>query len=247
MFIKIVIILLLLIVVASLLTGRGRGQSSGSHAAAQPSGSRSGTSVRTLMLRVALVLLSIGAVLAVLHLSGCSRAEAPFHATDISGAEFGRSFALTDHTGRRVASADFLGKAVVIFFGYTQCPDICPTTLATMKGAMNLLGAEADRVQVLFVTVDPERDTPELLATYVPWFDARFLGLYGDAPTTLATAQEFRVFYSKVQGETALGYSIDHSATSYAFDPQGRLRLLIRHGETPENIAADLRKLLAGK
>lgn len=245
MFIKIVIVLLLLIVAASLLTGRGRG--SGSPAAVQASGSRSGTSVRTLMLRVALALLIIGAVLAVLHLSGCSRAEAPFHATDISGAEFGRSFALTDHTGRRVASADFLGKAVVIFFGYTQCPDICPTTLATMKGAMNLLGAEADRVQVLFVTVDPERDTPELLAAYVPWFDTRFLGLYGDAPTTLATAQEFHVFYSKVQGKTALGYSIDHSATSYAYDPQGRLRLLIRHGETPENIAADLRKLLAGK
>lgn len=181
-----------------------------------------------------------------LLLSGCGDPP-PFHATDITGATFGRDFRLTDHTGRRVASADFRGKAMVIFFGYTQCPDICPTALATMKEAMRLLGPEADRVQVLFVTVDPERDTQALLAAYVPWFDARFLGLYGDEKTTRETANEFRVFYTKVKGETALGYSIDHSATSYAYDPQGRLRLLIRHGETPGHIADDLRQLLAGK
>lgn len=180
-------------------------------------------------------------------LCACDRSAPIFHATDITGADFGRSFALTDHNGRRVASADFRGKAVVIFFGYTQCPDICPTALVTMKEAMALLGADADRVQVLFVTVDPERDTQAVLAAYVPWFDARFLGLYGDEQTTLATAKEFRVFYSKVKGETALGYSIDHSATSYAYDPQGHLRLLIRHGETPQHIAEDLQKLLAEK
>jgi protein SCO1/2 len=134
-----------------------------------------------------------------------------------------------------------------VFFGYTQCPDICPTTLTTMKEVMRLLGPNADRVQVLFVTVDPERDTQETLATYVPWFDPRFLGLYGDAQTTLAVAREYRVYYGKVKGNTALGYSIDHSATSYAYDPQGRLRLLINHGATAQHISEDLSMLLAGK
>jgi protein SCO1/2 len=238
-FIKIVIVLLLLIVAASLLGGRGPTTTAARH----PPNAK----LRPLIKRVAIVLLALGVVLAALHLSGCSRPGETFHASDISGADFARHFALTDHTGRRLTNADFPDKAVVIFFGYTQCPDICPTTLTTMKEAMRLLGPEAERVQVLFVTVDPERDTPEVLATYVPWFDSRFIGLYGDAKTTLETAQEFRVFYSKVKGETALGYSIDHSATSYAYDPQGRLRLLIRHGETPEHIADDLRKLLAGK
>lgn len=182
---------------------------------------------------------------------GCSRAST-FHATDITGASFGRLTALdglTDHNGRRVATADFSGKAVVVFFGYTQCPDICPTTLTAMQETMRLLDQEglADRVQVLFVSVDPERDTQEVLKAYVPWFDARFLGLRGDTAATLAAAQEFRVFYAKVKGDTALDYSIDHSATSYAFDPQGRIRLLIKHGETPQNLADDLRLLLAGQ
>jgi protein SCO1/2 len=240
MFIKIVVVLLLLIVIVSLLGGR-----------MLPGPARTAVRktpvLRTLMLRIAAVLVAIGVVLAALHLSGCSKPDESFHATNITGAPFGRSFDLTDHTGRRVASADFLGKVVVIFFGYTQCPDICPTTLTAMKEAMNLLGPDAERVQVLFVTVDPERDTPAVLAAYVPWFDARFLGLYGDANATLEIAREFRVFYAKVKGETALGYSIDHSATSYAYDSQGHIRLLIRHGETPQNIAADLHKLLAGK
>jgi protein SCO1 len=191
-------------------------------------------------------------VLAAATLStGCSRQQqAPFHATDISGADFARLSALdgiNDHHNRRVTAADFSGKAVVVFFGYTHCPDICPTNLAALKEVMQQLGAEADRVQVLFVTVDPERDTPELLAAYVPWFDARFLGLYTDPEATRNLAREFHVIYSKVKGSAALDYSIDHSATSYAYDPAGRLRLLIRHGELPGNIAADLRQLLAGK
>lgn len=255
MFIKIVIVLLLLIVAASLFGGRGA-------QGAQPArraGGRPKPALRTLMTRVALILLAIGAVLAALHLSGCSRKGPSFFATDVTGANFGRLDVLdklTDHSGRRFAGADFSGKALVVFFGYTQCPDICPTTLATMQQAMRLLGPEADRVQVLFVTVDPERDTQEVLSSYVPWFDARFRGLRGDAQTTLEAAKEFHVFYSKVfgkdgkqgkEGGAALGYSIDHTATSYAYDPQGRLRLLIRHGETPEHIAADLRLLLAGQ
>lgn len=243
MFLKIVIILLLLIVAASLLGGRGS-----SRAAA-----RSRPPIRPLMLRVALVLLALGAGVIVLHLTGCSRSGAGFHATDVTGANFGRLAALdglTDHLGRRFASADLSGKAVVVFFGYTRCPDICPTALATMQETMRLLGQQeglAERVQVLFVTVDPERDTPEVLKEYVPWFDPRFIGLRGDAAATLAAAREFHVFYSKVSGGTALDYSIDHSATSYMHDPAGRLRLLAGHAAAPAEIAADLRLLLAGK
>jgi protein SCO1/2 len=239
MFVKIVIILLLLIVAASLLTNRAA-------AASPPPGMRTKPTVRALMTRVALVLLVIGAILAVLHLFGCGREGAGFNATEVKDADFARLAALdglTDHAGHRLASAEFAGKAVVVFFGYTQCPDICPTVLATLQQAMGLLGPEAERVQVLFVTLDPERDTQELLAAYVPWFDARFRGLRGDAAATLAAAREFRVFFSKVPAQAG-GYSIDHTATSYAYDPGSRLRLLIRHGETPEHIAADLRLLL---
>lgn len=200
----------------------------------------------TNLLRHAMLVMFAAALL------GCERAPG-FHATDITGASFGRLAALDgliDHEGRRFASAEFRGKAIVVFFGYTQCPDICPTALTAMQETMRLLDQEkgvADRVQVLFVTVDPERDTQEVLKAYVPWFDARFLGLRGDAAATLSAAQEFRVFYAKVKGDTALDYSIDHSATSYAFDPQGRIRLLIKHGETPQNLAADLRRLLSGQ
>jgi len=181
-----------------------------------------------------------------LLLSGCEKPPA-FAATDISGVDWGKDFALTDHTGKPRRLADYRGKAVVLFFGYTQCPDVCPTTLATMNEAMKLLGDDAARVQVLFATLDPERDTPELLAQYVPQFNPAFVGLHGDEATVAATAREFRAFYTKVPGKTAETYTVDHSTGSYAFDPQGRLRLLVKHGETPANIAADLRQLLAGK
>lgn len=172
-----------------------------------------------------------------------------FANTDITGAEFGREFSspLTDHTGHPRRLADYKGKAVVIFFGYTQCPDVCPTTLSTMAEVMKLLGNDARNVQVLFVTVDPERDTRELLAAYVPQFHPSFVGLYADAATTAATALEFKVFYQKQAGTTPQTYSVDHTANSYVYDPQGRLRLYVKHGETPQNIAADIKLLLAGK
>jgi len=170
-----------------------------------------------------------------------------FTSTDITGAEIGRDFALFDPAGRIRHLADYKGKAVVIFFGYTQCPDVCPTTMSTMAAAMKLLGEDAKRVQVLFVTLDPERDTRELLAAYVPQFDPSFVGLSADAATTAATAKEFKVFYQKQPGSTPQTYSIDHTASDYVYDPQGRLRLLIKHDESPQNIAADLGKLLAGK
>ncbi len=183
---------------------------------------------------------------AALCLAACSAPPPAFHATDITGADYGKTFTLTDHTGKARALKDFRGKAVTLFFGYTQCPDVCPTSLATMAEVMNQLGPEADRVQVLFVTLDPGRDTAELLAQYVPVFDARFLGLYGDEAATAATAKEFRVFYRK-SGDVASGhYTIDHTAATYVFDPAGKLRLYVKHGETAENIAADLKRLLAG-
>lgn len=181
-----------------------------------------------------------------LALAGCD-SKPQFANADLSLADFGKDFALTDHNGKPRTLADFRGKAVVIFFGYTQCPDVCPTTMTGMAEAMKLLGVDAAKVQVLFVTVDPERDTPQLLAQYVPVFNPGFLGLYADAQTIARTAQDFRVFYKKQSGSTPTTYTVDHSAGSYVYDPQGRLRLYIKHGEKPEVIAKDLKLLIAGK
>ena len=161
-----------------------------------------------------------------------------------SGSSFGRDFALHDHNGKNRKLADFRGKAVVVFFGYTQCPDVCPTTLAALAEAMKDLGPDADRVQVLFITVDPDRDTPALLAQYVPAFDRRFLGLYGDAEATARTAKEFKIIYQKVPGSSVGTYTMDHSAGTYVFDPQGRLRLYVANGQGADVFAHDLRELL---
>ncbi len=184
------------------------------------------------------------AVALVALLLGCSPDAPKFKASDVTGASFGRDFALTDATGKPRTLADFRGKAVVIFFGYTQCPDVCPTTLAALAEAMKQLGPDADRVQVLFVTIDPARDTPALLSQYVPAFDARFLGLYGDDEATQKVAREFKIIYQKQPGSTPDTYTMDHSAGTYIFDPQGRLRLFVNHGQGPEVFAHDLRELL---
>ena len=186
----------------------------------------------------------LAAVVALGTLSACSREGPSFKTSDVTGSSLGGDFALTDHTGKPRTLADFRGKAVAIFFGYTQCPDVCPTTLATLAEAMKQLGPDADRVQVLFVTVDPERDTQELLAHYVPAFDKRFVGLYGDAAATERVAKEFKVLYQKQPGTTPGSYTVDHSAGVYIFDPQGRLRLYASHGQGPEVFAHDLRELL---
>ena len=185
-------------------------------------------------------------LLAALSLAGCSKSGPSFKNTDITGADYGRDFSLTDQNGKTRTLADFRGKVVVVFFGYTRCPDVCPTTLADLKVAREQLGDEGKRVQVLFVTVDPERDTPQLLASYVPAFDPSFLGLYGDAAATARVAKEFKVFFQKVPGKTPDSYSVDHTSASYVFDPQGRLRLLVRPGNVP-NLVADLKTLLAAK
>ena len=179
-------------------------------------------------------------------LAGCTPAEPVFKSTDISGTSYGKTLRLTDHHGQERTLADFKGKVVTIFFGYTQCPDVCPTALSGMSTVMQELGPEADRVQVLFVTVDPERDTPELLAQYVPVFDARFLGLYGTAEKIAEVAKEFRVFYRK-SGDLAGHYTIDHTAGTYVFGPDGRPRLYVKHAEDPQVVVADIKALLAGK
>ena len=134
-----------------------------------------------------------------------------------------------------------------MFFGYTRCPDVCPTTMGELKVVLKQLGEDAKRVQVLFVTLDPERDTQSLLAQYVPAFDPGFLGLYGDLQTTAKTAKDFKVFFQKVPGSRPDNYTMDHTAGSYVFDSQGRLRLFVRHGGSVEPLVADLRTLLRGQ
>jgi protein SCO1/2 len=191
--------------------------------------------------------------------AGCDKvAKKPlsFNNNDITGLDerraepgepdrsFGRDFALTDHNGKARTMADFKGKVVLIFFGYIHCPDVCPTTMAEMAGVMSALGPQADQVQVLFVTVDPARDTPALLSQYVPAFDKRFLGLYGDAAATAKVAKDFKIQYGKSEGTTPENYTVDHSSASYVFDRQGRIRLLVRHGSGPEPIVQDLKQLL---
>jgi protein SCO1 len=187
---------------------------------------------------------SSAAALCLVLLAACDGAAPKFRSTDISGVDYGRSLELTDHHGKPRRLEDFRGKAVVVFFGFTQCPDVCPTTLADMAIAMKQLGPEADRVQVLMVTVDPERDTREVLGKYVPAFDARFLGLYGDLEATRRTAKEFKVYFEKRPGRAPGEYTIDHSAQTYVIDTQGRLRLFVRHDRITEDLAPDLRTLL---
>lgn len=188
-----------------------------------------------------------GCAVAMLAAAACDGGGKPgFRATDITGAEYGRTLRLPDHTGAVRSLEDFRGKAVVVFFGFTQCPDVCPTTLATMAEVMKGLGAAADRVQVLFVTLDPERDTAEVLSKYVTAFDPRFLGLSGTPEQTQAAAREFKVFFQKVPGKTDGVYGIDHTAASYVIDPKGRLRLYVRHQQTAADIVADLGRILAG-
>lgn len=172
--------------------------------------------------------------------------ESPFKNTDLTGLSYGNDFALKDHTGQVRKLADFKGKAVVVFFGFAHCPDVCPTTLAELATVMQELGPQADKVQVLFITVDPERDTQQVLAKYVPAFHPRFLGLGGSTAETEQVAKEFKAFYQKVPGKTAGSYTVDHTAGSYIFDSQGRIRLFVRHGQGTAPIVHDLKLLLAG-
>ncbi|MEP7057202.1 MAG: SCO family protein [Caldimonas sp.] len=181
--------------------------------------------------------------------AGCDRFAAPsarpqFHATDITGADFGRNLALPDLDGRMRTLDDFKGKVTVLFFGYTQCPDVCPTTMAELAQVKKSLGADGARVQGVFVTVDPERDTPALLKSYVASFDPSFVALRGTPEQTAAAAKEFKVFYAKVDGKAPGSYTIDHTAASYVFDRDAKLRLFVRYGSGAEALADDLKALL---
>lgn len=191
---------------------------------------------------------AIGMLTLVVSLAAYGAGKSPFKNTDITGAGYGKAFELTDHAGKVRTLEDFRGSVVIIFFGFMHCPDVCPTTLATMKAVKQTLGPEdGKRLQVLFITVDPERDTEELLTRYVTAFDPSFLGLRGDAQATARVARDFMIFYQKATGSTPDTYSIDHSAGTYIYDPAGSLRLHASYGQPPESIVDDVRLLLDGK
>jgi protein SCO1 len=178
-------------------------------------------------------------------LAACAPGGKPqFKAVDITGVEYARDFALPDADGRMRSIKDFKGKAVVVFFGYTQCPDVCPTTLAEIAQAKKLLGADGDKVQGVFISVDPERDKPELLKAYMANFGPDFVALRGNAEQTAAVAKDFKVYYKRVEGKAPGSYFMEHTAASYVYDPQGRLRLYTRYGTGPQALADDLKLLL---
>lgn len=178
-------------------------------------------------------------------LASCQQGgSASFVGTDLTGTQFGKPLSLTDHTGKLRSMNDFKGKVVVLFFGYTHCPDVCPTTMSDLKQTMKLLGDKANDVQVLFVTVDPERDTQAVLAQFVPGFDARFIGLRGTEAEVAANLSEYKVYAAKVSEPGKSGYTMDHSAGLYVFDKTGAPRIYLGYGEKPENIAHDLQLLL---
>jgi protein SCO1 len=168
-----------------------------------------------------------------------------FSGIDITGADYATGFSLTDHNGQPRTLADFKGKVVVIFFGYTQCPDVCPTSMSELAQAKQLLGQDGDKLQGLFVSIDPERDTPEIMKAYMASFDPGFLALYAQPDKLPEVAKSFRIYYKKVDGKTPTSYTMDHSAGSYVYDAQGRLRLYHRYGSGAQALADDVKKLLA--
>ncbi len=183
-------------------------------------------------------------------LAGCERiagksAGPTFHFTDITGADFARKLDLPDVDGKPRSLADWKGKVTVVFFGYTQCPDVCPTTMAELAQIRTLLGADADKLQTVFVTIDPERDSAEILKAYVANFGPGVIALRGNAEQTAAAAKEFKVFFAKVPGKSPGSYTMDHSAASFVFDPQGRVRLFVPYGSDPKVLAADIKQLVA--
>lgn len=188
------------------------------------------------------------AVLAALTLAGCQQAspdKPAFKGIDLTGAEYARSLNLTDQDGHARSLADFKGKVLVVFFGYTQCPDVCPTTMAEVAEVKKSLGADGDKVQGIFVTIDPERDTAALLKSYLGSFDPSFVGLRGSEEQTQAAAKEFKVFYAKVPGKTPESYTMDHTAASFIFDTEGRVRVYARYGAGAQPLADDIKLLLA--
>ncbi|NOT69141.1 MAG: SCO family protein [Methylophilaceae bacterium] len=173
-----------------------------------------------------------------------SPAPSPVFGSDISSSGFSNALSLTDHTGNVRHLADFKGKVVALFFGYTHCPDVCPTTLSELAQAMKLLGKRNVETQVLFVTLDPERDTQQVLAKFVPFFNSRFIGLYGTSEQIAEAAKNFKVYFAKQEVTEKSGYSIDHSAGIYLFDKSGKIRIYLKYGQSAEEIAHDIGTLL---
>ena len=191
------------------------------------------------------ILATLGSLLvSAVALPGCRPGAAPFNNVDITGAPYAQNFSLTDASGARRTLADFRGKVVVVFFGYTQCPDICPTTMSDLANVKQTLGPAGAALQVIFITLDPERDTRQVLAEYVGHFDPDFVALSGTADETAQTAREFKVFYQKVPGKTPTSYSLDHTAGSFVFDKDGKIRLFLKHGGDVAPIVADLKRLV---
>ncbi|HJV60238.1 MAG TPA: SCO family protein [Albitalea sp.] len=194
--------------------------------------------------------LSLAAVLTAAALAGCDKlglssgGGAGFKGVDITGADY--SYTLPDQNGQARTPSDFKGKVTAVFFGYTQCPDVCPTTLAELAQVKKSLGKDADRVQAVFVTVDPERDTPQVLKAYVGSFDPSFVALRGSLEQTTKVAKDFKVFFAKAPGKTPDSYTVDHTAGTYLFDPQGKARVFERYGAGAEVLSADIKTLLAG-
>ncbi|MGB4060748.1 MAG: SCO family protein [Burkholderiaceae bacterium] len=177
-------------------------------------------------------------------LQGCSPAGPKFTSTDITGSTIGKSLHLTDHNGQTRTLADFTGKTVVVFFGYTQCPDVCPTSMSTMADVKRLLGADGDRLQVVFITLDPERDTTALLKSYMQSFDASFLALRPTETELKGVVTDFKIYFKQVPGNTPSTYTVDHSAGKFVYDAQGRIRLFSAYGTAPAVIAADIKTLM---
>jgi protein SCO1/2 len=177
-------------------------------------------------------------------LSACSPDKPSFKGVDITGADYAKGFKLTDQHGQERTLADFAGKVVIVFFGYTQCPDVCPTSMQELVEAKHLLGADGGKLQGVFITIDPERDTPELLKAYMANFDPSFVALHPSPAQLAAVAKDFKIYFKKVEGPTPTSYTMDHSAGSYTFDPQGRLRLYNRYGSGAGALAADVAILL---
>ena len=184
-------------------------------------------------------------LIAATALAACGERKPQFSAVDLTGADYAKDFQLPDTEGRVRSLQEFRGKAVVVFFGFTQCPDVCPTTLAEIAQAKQLLGPDGAKVQGIFVTVDPERDTPEVLKAYMANFGPDFVALRGSPEQLAAVAKDFKVYYKKVEGKTPGSYTMDHSAASFVYDPQGRLRLYSRYGSGPQALANDIKQLLA--
>lgn len=178
--------------------------------------------------------------------TACMKAPVSFNGVDITGADYAQKLSMTDADGKLRSLVEFKGKVVVVFFGYTQCPDVCPTTLAELASVKKKLGEDGDKLVGVFVSVDPERDTPEVIKAYVNSFDPAFVALRGSVDETKAVARDFKVFFAKVPGKVDGSYTMDHTAGSYVFDPQGRIRLFERYGTAQDALANDIKALIGG-